>query len=184
MWASRSPEEHSLIQSRRHAGLEPDQFGIRERSFGSADGLADISDDETFDRVDEPLRFATRVEKKEAESIEYRCAPTLATAQRPSAHPLHPLLSLPLPPLLRERAHVPHERAVLAAARQGAARELALAAEGMGRPQRPAPSQAPGQVCSGRRRCKWCVAASPYHASVYARARARVCRRAHGWLAV
>ena len=91
MWASRSPEEHSLIQSRRHAGLEPDQFGIRERSFGSADGLAEISDDETFDRVDEPLRFATRVEKKEAESIEYRCAPTLATAQRPSAHPMHPL---------------------------------------------------------------------------------------------
>lgn len=72
MWAQSSSENHTLLQSRRHAGLEPDQFGYRESAF-SATEPAHQRDDETFDRVDQPLRFSARVEPQQAEAIEYRC---------------------------------------------------------------------------------------------------------------
>ena len=73
MWAQGSPEEHSRIQSRRHAGLEPDRFGYCERARSTAGYSGDLSDEEMFDRGDQPLRFSARVEKQEAEHIEYRC---------------------------------------------------------------------------------------------------------------
>ena len=83
MWAQRSPEEHSRILSRRSVGLEPDRFGFHDRAVSAAARPADLSDDETFDRVDQPLRFAARVEQQEAESVEYRCA--RVNASRPRA---------------------------------------------------------------------------------------------------
>jgi hypothetical protein len=88
MWAQRSPEEHSRILSRRSAGLEPDRFGFHERVLSTAAQPADLSDEETFDRVDQPLRFSARVEQQEAESVEYRCARVNASRPRAVARTL------------------------------------------------------------------------------------------------
>jgi hypothetical protein len=82
MWSQGSPEEHSLIVSRRRAGLEPDRFGYCERARSTAGHGGDLSDEEMFDRVDQPLRFSARVEHRDAEDIEYRCVCDSANRSR------------------------------------------------------------------------------------------------------
>eukprot|EP01043_Picozoa_sp_COSAG02_P015953 COSAG02_NODE_692_length_18432_cov_12.452681_3_plen_114_part_00 len=74
MWSQGSPEQHSLIQSRRRAGLEPDRFGYCDRERSTTRYGSDQRDEEMFDRVDQPLKFSARVEEREAKDIEYRCA--------------------------------------------------------------------------------------------------------------
>lgn len=99
MWSQGSPEEHSLIQSRRRAGLAPDRFGYCDRERSTAGYGGDQHDEEMFDRVDQPLRFSARVEEREAKDIEYRCA-----CDEPRALSLEPSAPPPLTPLPHQQS--------------------------------------------------------------------------------
>ena len=97
-WHNAPPEEHRRRRGRVRAGLSAGPDGltrVRRERLAPRGGSPEEEEEEPggasdYDRIAEPLLFATRVDEREARTIVYQCdSPPcpLAPADRPRAGP-------------------------------------------------------------------------------------------------